>query len=114
MRQLLAISLLAAMLSATLPVLAQTTETSAAPATETTTAGGTGTETSAAGGAPAETVETRPPAVPVVTEAPVEEFQPWTIRYLVPTSVILAGVLVFATVIQYFLRVVRGRYKTVE
>lgn len=78
----------------------QTTATTAAT-TETTVAG----EQSAPG---------KTPAVSIVEEPPAEELAPWTIRYLIPTSIVIAGVLIFATVVQYFLKVVRTRYKTVE
>ncbi|HVR32170.1 MAG TPA: hypothetical protein VMS74_05605 [Acidimicrobiia bacterium] len=40
--------------------------------------------------------------------------QPWTTKFLVPTGVALAVVAVFVTVVQYFVRVVRSRYKVVE
>jgi hypothetical protein len=40
--------------------------------------------------------------------------QPWTTKFLVPTGLALAAVAVFVTVIQYFVRVVRSRYKVVE
>jgi hypothetical protein len=40
--------------------------------------------------------------------------QPWTTKFLVPTGLALATVAVFVTVIQYFVRVVRSRYKVVE
>lgn len=81
-------------------VASATTETSEAATTETTVA-----ETSA----PAKT-----PAVSIVEEPEPEELAPWTIRYLIPTSIVIAGLLVFGTVVQYFLKVVRTRYKTVE
>jgi hypothetical protein len=88
-----------------LPVL------SAGAAEETTDTTVASTETTVAEG---ETVVTKAPAVEVVDEAPAEELAPWTIRYLIPTSLVIAGVLVFVTVVQYFLKVVRTRYKTVE
>jgi hypothetical protein len=59
-------------------------------------------------------LEFETPAVSIAEEPPEEVVQPWTIRYLVPTTVALAGILVFGTVVQYFLKVVRARYKTVE
>jgi ABC-type cobalt transport system substrate-binding protein len=40
--------------------------------------------------------------------------QPWTTKFLVPTGLALAAIAVFVTVIQYFVRVVRSRYKVVE
>jgi hypothetical protein len=99
------LSLLAALIGISLslgaPLVAHAAET------ETTMAS---TESSVAqGGAPA-----KPPAVSIVEEAAPEELQPWTVRYLVPTSVLIAGLLIFGTVVQYFLQVVRTRYKTVE
>jgi hypothetical protein len=54
---------------------------------------------------PAEVIEP-PPASPVD--------QPWTTKFLVPTGLALATVAVFVTVVQYFVRVVRSRYKVVE
>lgn len=54
------------------------------------------------------------PAVVLIDEAEPETLQPWTIRYLIPTSIAIAGILIFGTVVQYFLKVVRTRYKTVE
>lgn len=71
----------------------------------------TTTETTVASGS---TGTTKAPAVTIVDEAPAEELAPWTIRYLIPTSLAIGGLLVFATVVQYFLKVVRTRYKTVE
>jgi hypothetical protein len=38
----------------------------------------------------------------------------WTYRYLIPTLIALAVLVVIATTIQYFLQVVRKRYKVVE
>ena len=54
------------------------------------------------------------PAVTVAEEEPAEIVQPWTNRYLIPTMAALAAVLLFVTVVQYFLRVVKARYKVVE
>jgi hypothetical protein len=54
---------------------------------------------------PAEVIEPAP-------VAPVD--QPWTTKFLVPTGLALATVAVFVTVVQYFVRVVRSRYKVVE
>lgn len=60
------------------------------------------------------TIATKAPAVAIVEEPEAEELAPWTIRYLIPTSIVVAGLLIFGTVVQYFLKVVRTRYKTVE
>lgn len=54
------------------------------------------------------------PAVPA-SPPPVDDVLPdWTYRYLIPTLLALALVVVVATTVQYFLRVVRKRYKVVE
>jgi hypothetical protein len=51
-----------------------------------------------------------------VIEAPPADVaeQPWTTKFLVPTGIALATIAVFVTVVQYFVRVVRSRYKVVE
>ncbi len=51
-------------------------------------------------------------SIPDLTAQP--EAAPWTTKFLVPTGIALAAVAIFATVIQYFLKVVRNRYKAVE
>lgn len=38
----------------------------------------------------------------------------WTYRFLIPTLIALAVVVVIATTVQYFVQVVRKRYKVVE
>jgi|FLYL01.1.fsa_nt_gi hypothetical protein len=54
------------------------------------------------------------PAVPA-SPPPVDDTIPdWTYRYLIPTLLALAIVVVVVTTIQYFLRVVRKRYKVIE
>ncbi len=71
---------------------------------------GTGTGTTEAT-APAVTIE---PAVPVDT-TPVPETNPdWTYRFFIPTLLVLAALVVIVTVIQYFTRVVRNRYRIVR
>ena len=62
-----------------------------------------------------EVVTDYEPAVEVdldATEDAGEE--PWTTRFLVPTALLLAAVTVFGTVVQYFTKVVRARYKVIE
>ena len=54
------------------------------------------------------------PAVPIPPPAPDDTTQPWTYRYLVPTGIALALLAVFVTIVQYFVRVVRSRYKLVR
>ncbi|MEX1006146.1 MAG: hypothetical protein WD990_01685 [Acidimicrobiia bacterium] len=54
------------------------------------------------------------PATVVEPAPPDPAEQPWTTKFLVPTGLALATVAVFVTVVQYFVRVVRSRYKVVE
>ncbi|MCI0424839.1 MAG: hypothetical protein L0Z49_00150 [Actinobacteria bacterium] len=83
-----------------LPVLGQeegeTTETTA-PATGTTL--------------PAEQID---PAVPVGTAAENPPQPDWTYRYLIPTGLVLAVIVVLMTSIRYFTNVVRKRYRIIE
>jgi hypothetical protein len=75
----------------------------------------TGGATATTGGATATTGgEQIVPAVSVeVTEAP--EAQPdWTYRFFIPTLLVLAALVVIGTVIQYFTRVVRNRYRVIR
>lgn len=53
-------------------------------------------------------------AVPVEEAAPADVEQPWTTKFLVPTGLLIAAVAIFATVVMYFVSVVRTRYKVVE
>jgi hypothetical protein len=97
-----------------LPVIATTTTgettTTEAGTETTTTEAGTETGTTEAT-APAVTIE---PAVPVDT-TPVPETNPdWTYRFFIPTLLVLAALVVIVTVIQYFTRVVRNRYRIVR
>lgn len=54
------------------------------------------------------------PAVSVIDVVPDVVEEPWTTKFLIPTTIVLAVVAVFATVVQYFVKVVRNRYKVVE
>lgn len=102
LRRFFAASVIGAVfLGLALPLSAATTTTATEGAT--TTVGGSAT-----------TAEAIIPAVSVeVTEAP--ETQPdWTYRFFIPTLLVLAGLVVIATVIQYFTRVVRKRYRIVR
>ncbi|MCY3563647.1 MAG: hypothetical protein F4Z41_08080 [Acidimicrobiia bacterium] len=71
-------------------------------------------ETNKAGGGeqaePAEIV----PGVVVEESAPAETVADWTYRYLVPTCLALALIICVLTVVLYFTRVVRSRYKSVS
>lgn len=76
----------------------------------TTTAPGetTSTETTVITGPPID------PAVPATT-VPVTPVQAdWTYRYFIPTLLVLAALVVVVTVVQYFLMVVRKRYRVVR
>ena len=65
-------------------------------------------------GGDAEVVSDYTPAVVVETGSPEAGDEPWTTRYLVPTGLLIAGVALFGTAVQYFTKVVRARYKVVE
>ena len=54
------------------------------------------------------------PAIPIPQEAEAEVIPDWTYRYLVPTGLVLAVVVILMTSIQYFTNVVRKRYRIVE
>jgi hypothetical protein len=86
----------AALLSIPLMALAQ-------EETTTTTGGGTTT-----------TAVTVVPAVPVTPVAEADSLADWTYRYLVPTGLVLAALVIVVTVILYFRRVVRNRYRVVN
>lgn len=99
------------MLAAMVPVMATTT-TSAEGATATTAAGGA----TATSGAEATTTTAEPivPAVSVEVTQPLEAQPDWTYRYFIPTLLVLAALVVVVTVVQYFVRVVRNRYRVVR
>ena len=76
----------------------------------TTTEAGTETATTEAT-TPAVILE---PAVPIdTTPAPVTN-PDWTYRFFIPTLLVLTVLVVIVTVIQYFTRVVRNRYRIVR
>lgn len=54
------------------------------------------------------------PAVSMDGDPPVEPQSEWTYRYLVPTGLALAAIIVLFTAIKYFTDVVRKRYRIVE
>jgi hypothetical protein len=61
--------------------------------------------------APSSGVE---PAVPMTTPEPTEPLPDWTYRYMIPTGIVLAVLVIVMTTIQYFTRVVRKRYRIVK
>ena len=54
------------------------------------------------------------PAVPIDNTQPDEAPLDWTYRYMIPTALALAAVIVLLTAIKYFTDVVRRRYRIVE
>jgi len=56
----------------------------------------------------------RTPAVTVPDQTAGDETPPWTARFLVPAGLALAVLVVIMTIVQYFVRVVRTRYKVIE
>ena len=59
-------------------------------------------------------VDVPQPAVEVVPETTEEAEQAWTFRYLVPTSLVIALVVVVGSIVAYFLKVVRTRYRLIQ
>jgi hypothetical protein len=72
--------------------------------------------------APAETADDaetliQPGYEPAVLVEPAGggEIEPaWTTKFLVPTGLLIAAIALLSTVVMYFVRVVRTRYKVVE
>lgn len=54
------------------------------------------------------------PAVPVSEDQAVEPVADWTYRYMIPTGLALAVIVILVTAIKYFTEVVRKRYRIVE
>ena len=54
------------------------------------------------------------PAVPIEPPAETPTVLDWTYRYLIPTALIIAVLVVVVTSIRYFTNVVRKRYRIVE
>jgi hypothetical protein len=54
------------------------------------------------------------PAVPITDGEAAPPQADWTYRYMIPTALVLAGVIVLITAIRYFTDVVRKRYRIVE
>jgi hypothetical protein len=97
-RILLTILALTAVMGLALPALAQEeATTTTAPAGATT--------------APVEDIE---PAVPIVPAEETPTLADWTYRYLIPTGLALAVLVIVITSIRYFTNVVRKRYRIVE
>ena len=54
------------------------------------------------------------PAVIVTENEGIPEDPAWTYRYLIPTSIAIASIVVLGNIIQYFRKVVKKRYRVVE
>ena len=54
------------------------------------------------------------PAVTIPHEVPSEAVPDWTYRYMIPTTLALAAVIILLISIRYFTNVVRKRYRIVE
>lgn len=54
------------------------------------------------------------PAVSLDSESPVEPQNEWTYRYIIPTGLALAAIIILLTAIKYFTDVVRKRYRIIE
>jgi hypothetical protein len=65
-------------------------------------------------GEPGQVVDIPKPAVEIAPEAPAAVEQAWTFRYLIPTSLVIALVVVVGSIIAYFLKVVRTRYRLIQ
>lgn len=63
---------------------------------------------------PGAVIDVPEPAVRVVPEAPIEVESAWTFRYLVPTSLVIALLVVVGSIVAYFVKVVRTRYRLIQ
>lgn len=54
------------------------------------------------------------PAVPIEAEEETPATPDWTYRFLIPTALVLAVLIVLVTSIRYFSDVVRKRYRVIE
>lgn len=106
-RRLLAVTVLFALTS----LFAATAALAQEEGEETTTTVA-GTETTV-GEAPATTSGLRP-AVEVLDEEEIAADPQWTYRYLIPTALVLAVLIILVISIRYFSDVVRKRYRAVE
>ena len=54
------------------------------------------------------------PAVSIVPEPPADDDAAWTTVYLVPTALLIGAGTVLITIVMYFFRVTRARYRPQE
>ena len=62
------------------------------------------------------TIDENLPVPAIVIEEPPEQIEDvaWTYRFLIPTTVAIATLVILGNVIQYFRQVTRKRYKVIE
>ncbi|MDH3261342.1 MAG: hypothetical protein OEM84_10270 [Acidimicrobiia bacterium] len=63
---------------------------------------------------PGPVIDVPTPAVKIVPQTPAEPEQAWTFRYLIPTSLVIALLVVVGSIVAYFLKVVRTRYRLIQ
>lgn len=74
-----------------------------------------GDEEGGGGDATTTTIESGlSPAVPVEAEQPPPAEVDWTYRYMIPTGLVIAALIILVTAVKYFTDVVRKRYRIVE
>jgi hypothetical protein len=54
------------------------------------------------------------PAVPITVPSQTAPKADWTYRYMIPTAIVLAVLIIVVTTIRYFTAVVRKRYRVVR
>jgi len=65
--------------------------------------------------APAEvSVDVPAPAVSIAEDPPASVTPEWTFRFLVPITIVIGGLAVVGTIVAYFVKVTRQRYRVVE
>ncbi|MGA8038592.1 MAG: hypothetical protein WCA93_00635 [Acidimicrobiia bacterium] len=57
---------------------------------------------------------TMQPAVPITVPSAAAPQADWTYRYMIPTAIVLAVLIILVTTIRYFTSVVRKRYRVVR
>lgn len=111
------ISLVAVLLALSLPAMASpgivlaTAETEQPADTEGQPAEGEEAPAGAEVSIPADLPE---PAVPIEPEDEAAATPEWTFRFLVPMTLVLGGLAVIGTIIAYFVKVTKARYRVVE
>ncbi len=95
--RLLALAILAALVAISTPALAT---------------GESSTETDTESDAPA--VDAPTPAIEIPEDAPEAIVAEWPYRFLVPATIVLGSLAVIGTILMYFVRVTKNRYRVIE